>query len=456
MRRLPIRIRLTAAFATAMLLMLFGAALFVALRLRADLDDRVNNNLHARSVAAVNAYREGTSLAAVALEDPEESFVQLLDQSGLVLQSAGEVIGPSILPDDVRRSLGGPVLIERELPGVDGPARILVSGFTVDGLRLTLATGQSLLDRNEALASVVNSFLWGGVTSLLLASAAGYGLARAGLAPVEAMRRRASEISIAGSPCDLPLPPARDEVRRLGETLNAMLARMREAYEHERRFVADASHELRTPLAVMRTELDGALLSRPAESDVRLTLLAVRSECDRLTRLADDLLVLARLDEGQLPLRTTTVEVSELFARVRDHYADLAAESGRFIVLDVAPTVVVQADPDRLRQVLINLLDNAIRHGEGEIALRASPFADGVEISVSDRGPGFPIDFASRAFERFSRGDSSRGEAGAGLGLALVQAIAVAHGGRVWINRNAVTAVHLWLPRPHSRLISAS
>jgi two-component system, OmpR family, sensor kinase len=157
-----------------------------------------------------------------------------------------------------------------------------VTGITVDDRPLTITTGQSLLDRNEALASVVNSFAWGGVTSLLLVSVAGYGLARASLASVEAMRRRAGEISIPALPSACRCPPARNEVRRLGETLNAMLTRIREAFERERRFVADASHELRTPLAVMRTEIDGALLRGPA--DVRLALLAVRSECSRLTR----------------------------------------------------------------------------------------------------------------------------------------------------------------------------
>ena len=109
-----------------------------------------------------------------------------------------------------------------------------------------------------------------------------------------------------------------------------------------------------------------------------------------------------------------------------------------------------------MRQVLINLLDNAIDHGKGEITLRACAAADGVEISVSDQGGGFPRDFAERTFDRFSRADSTRGESGAGLGLALVRAIAVAHGGRVWISSKALTAVHLWLPQPHSGLISAS
>jgi signal transduction histidine kinase len=206
----------------------------------------------------------------------------------------------------------------------------------------------------------------------------------------------------------------------------------------------------------MQTELDGALLMGRAEPEARLALVSVRSECCRLTRLADDLLVLARLDDGRLPLRPETFEIAALLALVRDQYADLAAEAGRFIVLDAPQQLSVQADPDRVRQVLNNLLDNAIRHGDGEIALCAEQLADGVEISVSDQGLGFPVGFVDQAFERFSRAGSARGEGGAGLGLALVRAVALAHGGRVWITAKAATTIHLWLPRPHSHLISAS
>ncbi len=177
MRRLPITLRLTVAFAAAMLLVLLSAALFVALRLRSDLDDQISNNLWARNAAALNAYREGTNLAAVAVEDPEESFVQLLDDSGTVLQTAGDVIGPAVLPAEVRRALHEALVVERSLPGIDGPARMPVTLIAVDGRQLAIVTGQSLLDRNEALSSVLNSFLWGGVTSLVLASAVGSGRA---------------------------------------------------------------------------------------------------------------------------------------------------------------------------------------------------------------------------------------------------------------------------------------
>ena len=231
------------------------------------------------------------------------------------------------------------MLVERELPGVDGPARILVTGIIVDDRPLTIATGQSLLDRNEALASVVNAFAWGGVTSSLQSRAtASHRQAwpqwrRCAGGPAK------SRYPALPSACRCPLPGMRYAGSARRST--PMLTRIREAFERERRFVADASHELRTPLAVMRTEIDGALLRRPAEPDVRLALLAVRSECSRLTRLSDDLLVLARLDEGRLPIHATVGELSGLFGLIRDHYADLAAEASRFIVIDVPQKVSV-------------------------------------------------------------------------------------------------------------------
>ena len=446
MSRLPILVRLTIAFAFATLLVLLAAALFVALRLRADLDDRVNANLSARSEAAIRAYREGTNVADVAVEDPEESFVQLLDSNGDVLETAGHVRGPAISAAEVQSALKDAVVVERELPGIDGRARILVRPVDLTGGRGVVATGQSLIDRDEALSSVVTSFAWGGAASVVLASVFGYGLARAGLSPVEAMRKKARQISFTGSPDALPLPPAHDEVRRLGETLNDMLDRLRDALEREWRFVADASHELRTPLAVMKTELEVALYAHWIQPDVRAALRAAAAECDRLTRLAGDLLVLARVDDGRLPLRLEQVNLRDLLSDVRDQYADAAAESGRYIDIDVPDTVVASGDTDRLRQVVSNLVDNAIRHGEGEVAVRAGRLDDGVEIVVTDQGEGFPESFIERAFERFSRADTSRGGEGAGLGLALVNTIVVAHGGRVWIDDDILAGVHLWLP----------
>ena len=157
-----------------------------------------------------------------------------------------------------------------------------------------MVVGQSLDDRDETLAGLVASFAIGGPIAVLLASLLGYALAAAGLRPVEAMRRRAAEVSLERDGERLPLPAAHDEIRRLGETLNEMLDRLRGSLERERRFVADASHELRTPVAVIKTELEGALRAGGHDPRVREALVAAVEECDHLAQLAEDLLVLAR------------------------------------------------------------------------------------------------------------------------------------------------------------------
>jgi signal transduction histidine kinase len=452
MAGLPIRVRLTAAFAAAMLLMLSGAALFVYLRLRADLDDAVDARLRARS-AAVAARPVGVSLAWVPLEDAEESFVQILDPAGRVLDTAGTARGAALDPAQARAAAGSPLWVERRVPGVDGPSRILARGLPGAGGRTdVVVVGQSLNDRNEALSGVVVSFAAGGAVAVIAASAIGYLIARAGLAPVERMRRRALEVSLADEDGGLPLPAARDEVRRLGETLNAMLARLRESFERERRFVDDASHELRTPIAVVKTELEAALLAGDCGPRARECLVAALDECDQLAQLAEDLLVTARAGEDGLPVRLELLRPRSLLESVRDRFADRAARHERRIVVTGTDDRPLAADPQRLRQALGNLVDNALRHGAGDVVLSHRRAGVGVELEVADDGPGFAPEFAPRAFERFTRGDALRAHGGAGLGLAIVRAVATSHGGLATIapdgagGRPGGAAVRIWLP----------
>ncbi len=430
--RVPILVRLTAAFSVAMVVVLTGAGVFVALRLRIDLDDRVDENLASRLVAAERAARAAGDVSAVPVDDPHESFVQLLDASGAVVSQSGGVRGPVLNRDEVTRALAGERLrLERDLPGIEGRARIV--GRPADGAAAgtLVVVGQSLVDRQEAVASVLRSFAWGGLACLLAAAGTGYLLARAGLAPVEAMRERARTIATTGSPESLPLPAAHDQIRALGETLNAMLERLREGLERERRFSADASHEIRTPLAVIRTELEGVLRG-PVAGDTRAAIEAAHDEVLRLGRLAEDLLVLARLEDGEAPVRRRDVDLRPILDSVRAQYADRAAGEGRFVALEAPVTLPVSVDPDRIRQLLVNLLDNAVRHGEGTVTITAVDDPGAVELSVSDEGPGFPDDYAAVAFQRFARPEAARGN-GAGLGLSLVAAIAEAHGGRAWL-----------------------
>jgi two-component system OmpR family sensor kinase len=425
--RVPIRLRLTAAFAAAMILVLAGAALFTYVRLRADLDEAVSSDLRTRAVAVA---RSGAAAGAVG--DPEESFAQVLGADGRVLDAAGGTSEPVLGADEVERT----DTFERRIAGIDGTAQVLV---TRDDGRV-IVVGQSLEDREEVLADLVAAFAVGGPIAVALASLLGYALAGAGLAPVEAMRRRAAELSIAER---LPLAAAHDELRRLGETLNEMLDRLQRAFERERRFVADASHELRTPVAVIKTELEGVL--RAGGHDRRSTeaLEAALEECEHMGQLAEDLLLIARSAEGELPVRPEPIEVRELLESVRHRFADRAARHHRAIEIDAKDGATIVADPLRIRQALGNLVDNALRHGAGDIVLRARTAN---ELEVSDQGPGFAPEIADRAFERFARGDDARTRGGTGLGLAIVRAIAEAHGGRAVIDG---ATVRIALPQAH-------
>ena len=413
MSRVPVRARLTGAFALAMLVVLAAAALFVHARLEDNLDESVDQSLESRS----------EEFAGARVAEPEEAFVQVLARDGRILSTSGGARGPVLSDEELEEARREDVSVDRRVPGIDGRARVLARP---EGDQVVVV-GQSLEDRDDTLAGARRSFLIGGPVAVLLASLLGYLLSGLGLAPVEAMRRRAELVSLGGASERLPLPRAHDEIHRLGETLNEMLARMEASFENERRFVADASHELRTPLAVLKMELESALRT-PAEGDRRESLAAAVEEVDQLVQLADDLLLLAHAGEGRLRVEPETVDVRELLERARDRFTDRAREGGREIRVDAPDGLSARLDPLRMRQALGNLIDNALRHGEGTVTLTAR---DGA-IEVSDEGAGFPDDLAPRAFERFSRAGTSRA-GGSGLGLAIVRAIAEAHGGSVAI-----------------------
>jgi signal transduction histidine kinase len=295
---------------------------------------------------------------------------------------------------------------------------------------------------------VAASFAIGGPIAVLAASLLGYLVASVALRPVEAMRRRAGDVSLSGEKDRLPLPAAHDEIRRLGVTLNEMLARLRESFERERRFVADASHELRTPLAVLKTELEAALRAVHGDAATRESLHAALEETDHLAQLAEDLLLVARVAEGRLPVRPEPIRVDELLEGARHRFGDRARSQGRAVTVDAPAGLAASLDPLRARQALGNLVDNALRHGAGEIRLSARRRDGAVEIDVADEGQGFSDELEPRAFERFARGDAARSRGGTGLGLAIVSAIAEAHGGSAAIaaSSDGRTVVRLRLP----------
>jgi signal transduction histidine kinase len=301
------------------------------------------------------------------------------------------------------------------------------------GRPLVVAVANPLRLRDHELVRLRKLLLIAGPLALLLASVAGHEVARAALAPVDRMRARSERITEHQLSERLPVPASGDEIAALGRTLNAMLDRIEAAVARERRLVSDASHELRTPLTTLRAEVDLALLGDRDPAELRAALESASQEARRLSRLADDLLVLARVDQGRLPLNPEPLAPRDLLEETAARARAAAEMRGRSIVVGDAAAggSAVLADRDRVTQALDNLVTNALRYGEGTIALSARADGDLVELHVTDEGRGFPEEMLGHEFERFARGAGARGsEPGSGLGLALVAALAVAHGGR--------------------------
>jgi signal transduction histidine kinase len=249
-------------------------------------------------------------------------------------------------------------------------------------------------------------------------------LAGTALRPVQRMVQRAETISMNAPGERLPETAGQDEIAELGRTLNAMLTRIEATITHERAFIDDASHELRTPLAILRGELELATQDDDLAA-VRQGLRTALDETDRLTRLSDNLLTLARADAGQLQPGATLVDLLEV---TRTAVARIPGTDEVTVNVDGKPATVT-GEPEWVDRVVANLVTNAMRHARSRVDVTIDATADGVRLTVADDGPGFPDELLSRAFDRFSRGDDARGPGGTGLGLAIVDSIVHALGG---------------------------
>jgi two-component system, OmpR family, sensor kinase len=451
--RLPIRLRVTLAFAAVMAIVLTAAGFFIYSQLSSRLDESIDNGLRSRAgeVAALVRESESGLQGADPLIETDESFAQVLSTDGEVQDSTDQLAGQPVLEGgELQQAAGGATFFERDsgtVPGLEGPVRLLATPVETEDGELIAVVGSSLGDRDEALTNLATLMLIGGPVALLLASLAGYWVAGTALRPVEAMRQRAAEISASEPDERLPLPESHDEIRRLGETLNQMLGRLEAALARERRFVDDASHELRTPLTLHKTELELALRYATSEEELRAAIASAGEEIDRLIQLAEDLLVVARSEGGELTVARERVQVADLLATVGERFRARVEQSGRPLEVDGDAGTVV-GDRLRLEQALTSMVDNALRYGDGEVRLWARSNGNRVELHVSDDGPGFPPEFIDRAFERFSRADAARARGGTGLGLAIVDTIARAHGGRGAAANAADGGADVWIEVP--------
>jgi signal transduction histidine kinase len=449
-RRIPIRLRVTLAFALASAVVLAALGWFVYSRFDSELSEQIDQSLRTHGDDVASLVANGDLARNSSLLGREESFAQVLTPDGRVYASTPQLgQSPQLTPAEAARASQGSFVVTRDhVRSISGEARLLARPADGPAGRFVVVAAASLDDRNDSLASLGTILLIGIPVALLLASVAGYLVSGRALRPVEAMRQRAAAISAAEPEQRLPLPEADDEIRRLGETLNAMLERLEAAIERERAFVDDASHELRTPLAMHKTELELALRYAETPEEMRAAISSAIVEVDRLAQLAEDLLVLARSAEGKLPLDLRRVRVAPLLSDLRERFSVRMGEAGRSLVIEPVNGMTVEADRVRLEQALGNLVENAIEHGEGEITVRASEADGGVAIHVEDRGPGFERDFIGHAFERFSRADPARGGDGTGLGLAIVEAIARAHRGSAHAANRKGAGADVWIVLP--------
>jgi heavy metal sensor kinase len=315
----------------------------------------------------------------------------------------------------------------------DAGGRYRVLTATSRGGVLSLELGISLAETDATLAAFDRLVAGGAFVFLIVAVAGGLFLSRQALRPVAESIRAARRLDPENLSERLPRTGAADELDELAGTINSLLDRLAAYHAQIIRFTADASHELRSPLGAMRTAVE-ITLQKPRESEEYRTVLASLGEqCERLTALVNGLLLLARADAGEVLIRRDAVELAALACEVGEMFEPLAEEKGIQLVTDSSITVNVAGDSSRLRQLVTNLLDNAIRFTEpgGSVTLRVDRIADRAMLRVSDTGIGIPEEHLDHIFERFYQADAARSSGGYGLGLSICRWIVRAHGGAI-------------------------
>jgi heavy metal sensor kinase len=450
---MSLRMRLAAIFALGSAVLIAVAGLAFLWQLHTSLTAALDSDLRLRAAALAARLASGPlPPGSPAGTDqtgehtgqfpPAEQVAQVLTPGGTLVYSSGtEGTGPLLSRAQLRRVARGPLTFTAVVEGER--LRMLASEVRSRSHRAVTVVGVPTDIADAAQARAQLALLMGGPAVVLAAGLGGWLLTGAALRPVGRMRRRLEEITEHDTSARLPVPATGDEIAALAVTMNGLLDRLALALARQRAFTADAGHELRTPLTALKAELE--LAARPGKSREALAdaVQAAAGDADRLIRLAEDLLLLARADEGTAFLASQGIDLSgELHAAAR-RFASTAAARGVAISVQAARQLNVVADRGRVRQALDNLIDNAIRYApQGstvEVTGRWTAATDGraqrraVAVEVRDHGPGFPREFLPRAFERFQRADPARGRAdgGAGLGLAIVATIARAHHGKV-------------------------
>ena len=446
-RRRGLRARVTLTAALGLIVAFVAADLLLFNALRVSLTRSVDDSARSGAVEVqtlINASRLPTPVPV-----PSDVTVQVVSATGVITNVSSEAdwLVPIVSLAQARALAdGGGAILIHGAP-FDMPSLLRVVVVPADGGQLVIAA-VPFSEASGSLRVVARSLVIFTPVLFLAFTGAIWLVTGSTLRPIGALRRGAARVTATAVPTDLPVPEARDEVRLLALTLNDMLSRLAEAQQRQRALVSDTAHELRSPIASIRTQLEVAL-DFPATQDWETTARDVHADVLRLARLAEDLLLLARLDEqaGQAGLRGgSPVDLAELGRSVVCRYADAsvpvtvavpeAAEpgDGGLVAGVQVAGVLVGGDRARLDRLIVNLVDNAVRYAKSSVVVSVSRVGPWAELAVTDDGPGIPAADRERAFDRFARLDDARSRdgdeaGGAGLGLAIVRATAQAYGG---------------------------
>jgi two-component system, OmpR family, sensor kinase len=441
---LPIRVRLTAWYVWLLAAIVVGLGAFLVLQLEADLGGRIDEEVQSNAVQIARGYvAEGPEdfLDVSRTVLPHQSAVaQVIGRGGRPVVAYGDLVGedPLVSAHVRARALGRRT--RRLTALVLGADREHYRGVVLPvrrrGRREVLVVAESRKPVEDSVQRVLVLLLIAGPAALALTGLGGWWLARKALLPVARMTSQAQKIGIDALNERIAIPRVADELGHLAVTLNAMLDRLERGVDDKRRLIADASHELRTPLSVMRAELDVSLRVDDLPREGRIVLESVREEVDGMTRIVDNLLTLAQVDEGRLALLKTTVGLHDAVETAARPLRPMAAAKGVRLETDGEPCAA-QADAQRLHQALTVFIENAIKFGRpgGQVRVTSWNHRDEVGVTVTDDGPGIPAEAHAHVFDRFYRVDPARERDGgsSGLGLAICREIVVSHGGRVWL-----------------------
>jgi heavy metal sensor kinase len=441
-RSLSVRLVAWYAGVLTLVFVLLGILTFLSLRhyLEANLLD--TQARRARQIAeTLVAHAGGRDEAALGAEIEQLYSPEANDRFIRVTRADGTVVYVSAAPKEARfdpaqvpAAAGRAASAKLALPA----GSLLVAAYDTtgsDGTGYRVEVGTSAAPSEATLRRVLVMLAVGLPLAVAAAVAGGFVLVRRALLPVERIAHKAHEISQHNLSERLPLVESGDEIERLSRSLNSMISRLEDAIRSSKQFVADASHELRTPLTVMRGELEGLAQDAALKGETRETLGSVLEEVDRLAEIVEGLLALSRLDAGEAPAEWVRFDLAELAANTADQMSLLALDKQVNVTCKSAAEVTVEGDRARLKQVVVNLLDNAIKYTPrgGHVSLEVRPENGYAVLEVKDTGVGIPPHALAHVFKRFYRVDHSRSreQGGAGLGLSIVKSICAAHGAEV-------------------------